>query len=240
MKNLLSHRENEPNAEVMLSSSVILEGFREEFSVKALKARQRKKGSAYSMVSHFTGGMLGVMASLRVGFKVMSSCEIIKMYKRAIYDLTGIKCSGDTFNQDPVGLHQPAYMQVTPECPDYSRGSTAFREKLNHGVDGETGWQLVMALKPISILMPLIVEIEMVANVLTVHGGKEVVFVLKALNNLYYNVHAAIVKMQSYGDMIGKERLVVVGCHESLGEHGKQHRIPLGHYSDTCGVILRS
>ena len=93
MKNLLSHRENEPNAEVMLSSFVILEGFREEFSVKALKARQMRKDPAYSMVSHFTGGMLGVIASLRVGFKAMSSCEIIKMYKRAMYEVFQSKVS---------------------------------------------------------------------------------------------------------------------------------------------------
>ena len=239
MKDILEHRAAPSAEEAFVTSNVILEGFREGGSMEVLKARQRRNGPAYSYISLFTGGMLGMMSALRVGFKNVMSTEIIKPFKRAIKDLTGIGCHGDTFAVDYSSIHSPCYMQVTTECPDYARGSTVVREGMLHGVDGESGWQLILVMEPISQLMPLIVEIEMVANALAIHDGKEVAFVMEKLHGLKYHVHAAIVKMQSYGDIIGKERLVVVGCHECLGEHGRNHRIPIGDYSDVVSFCAR-
>ena len=205
MNDLLEHRATPSNEEAFVTSNVILEGFRGGGSIEVLKARQRRNGPAYSYISLFTGGMLGMMSALRVGFKNVMSTEIVKPYKRAIKDLTGIGCHGDTFAVDYSSIHSPCYMQVTTECPDYARGSTVVREGMLHGVDGESGWQLVLVMEPISQLMPLIVEIEMVANALVVHEGKEVTFVMEKLHELKYHVHAAIVKMQSYGDIICRQ-----------------------------------
>ena len=41
-----------------------------------------------------------------------------------------------------------------------------------------------IGVEPMSQLMPLIVEIEMVANTLVVHDGKEVSFVMEKLKDL--------------------------------------------------------
>ena len=108
---LLEKKNETPSEkEAFITSNVILEGFREGGSMEVLKARQRRKCPAYSYISLFTGGMLGMMSAIRVGFKNVMSTEIVKPYKRAIKDLTGLGCRGDTFEVDYSSIHSPCYI----------------------------------------------------------------------------------------------------------------------------------
>ena len=52
------------------------------------------------MASFNAGGMLQLMGGIRALFKCLYSTEIDKDFKSALWDMTGIKCLGDTFRQD--------------------------------------------------------------------------------------------------------------------------------------------
>ena len=114
------------------------------------------------------------------------------------------------------------------------------RLNLKHGCDGDKGgWQFVLSVQPVLLLQPLIVEYEMVANALEVHDAAEVVFVAGAYKKAEYRVLAFKVTMQQYGDIVNKNRLMLVATHPCLKEHGEQYRLPIGDFSDAVGYCAR-
>ena len=223
-----------------LASSDILESFRVGGSVQKLKQLQRRRGPAYSMASFNAGGMLQLMGGIRALFKCLYSTEIDKDFKGALWDLTGIKCLGDTFRQDYPQMHSVALASITTECPDYASGASNVRRNLKHGCDGDKGgWQFVLSVQPVLLLQPLIVEYEMVANALEVHDAAEVMFVAGAYKKAEYRVLAVKVTMQQYGDIVNKNRLMMVATHPCLKEHGEQYRLPIGDFSDAVSYCAR-
>lgn len=227
------------SAEILMSSQKVLAEFREGGAVKLLKVKQRRKGPAYGMLSINTGGMLGLMGGIRAGFKNVGATEVDKVFNSMIADFTGMKSLGDTFKVDYEGMHSPAYATVTTECPNYSRGSADVLNEKRCGVDGNSGWQFILSLRPIMTLRPLIVEYEMVAHAVNVHNGREVWHVLKTLQTTGYIVRAALVEMKAYGDLVNKERLMIVGCSTDLGVHALEYKIPVGDFSDAVSYCAR-
>ena len=223
-----------------LAPREILAAFREAGSVATLKALQRRKGPAYSMVSFNTGGMLQLMGGVRALFKSLYTTEIDKQFKAAINDFTGVTCLGDTFKQDYSKLHSVVLASITTECPDYASGATNVRLNLKHGCDGDKGgWQFVLSVQPVLQLRPLIVEYEMVANALKVYDGAEVIFVASTYKKAAYLVLAAKVTMQQYGAIVNKHWFIMVAVHQCMGEHATKYRIPMGDFSDAVSYCAR-
>ena len=82
--------------------------------------------------------------------------------------------------------------------------------------------------KPIMTLQPNVAIIEMVANALKVHDGKEVREVTKALAKQYY-VHQKVIRVRDYGDESNRERLIMCCLHKRLGRSAKHYRFPPGY-----------
>lgn len=223
----------------MLATSEVLEAFREGGSIKKLKKLLRRHGPAYSYVALNAGGLLQLLGAIRAGFKSTCVTEIDKDFKAMIVDFTGQPAKGDTFKLKAKGMHSPAVVGVTTECPNYSHGSTDVRTGKPHGVDGETGWQFVLSVRVVLWMKPLIIEYEMVSNAVYVHEGAEFKFVVKVFCSNKYCMDVATVKMQQYGEILNKERLMMVGNHMCLGAAATEYEIPQGHYSDAVSFCAR-
>ena len=206
--------------EVSLSSKEVLQKFREEGCVHKMKEKQRRPGPAWSHVALNAGALGETNCAVRAGFKNIATTEIDKKLKEMAFDFTGSKSLGDTFAQDFSKHHAPAMVSATVQCIDYSSGSPKVGTEKLHGVDGDSGWQFVMVAQPVLQLRPLIIEMEMVGNAVQVHGSKEFLFICTAITRKPYELVAALVRMQSYGDIINKERVILVANHkyeDSLG-----------------------
>ena len=81
----------------------------------------------------------------------------------------------------------------------------------------------------------------MVVNALEVHDAAEVVFVAGAYKKAEYRVLAVKVTMQQYiyGDIVNKNRLMLVATHPCLKEHGGKYRLPIGDFSDAVSYCAR-
>ena len=225
--------------EVSLSSKEVLKKFREEGCVHKMKEKQRRPGPAWSHVALNAGALGETNCAVRAGFKNIATTEIDKKLKEMAFDFTGSKSLGDTFAQDFSKHHAPAMVSATVQCIDYSSGSPKVGTEKQHGVDGDSGWQFVMVAEPVLQLRPLIIEMEMVGNAVKVHESREFLFICTAITRQPYELVAALVRMQSYGDIINKERVILVANHKAMGKVAAEYRIPTGNFSDAVSFCAK-
>ena len=186
---------------------------------KQLSREHKERKRTFAAFS--SGGCLDSIAAIATGFAPIWGTEVCERKRTMWANLTGTPDLGDTFHIDYANVESPNMLIAGQTCVDYSSSGP------KTGADGDTGWMFVKQADPILSLQPESFCLEMVANAIRIHGGKEVRQLVDKLRSKYV-VKYKVIRTIDHGDATNRTRLFIVGFHRKLGAAAHAFNWPKG------------
>ena len=196
--------------------------WRQQLPMEAARTFCRSTNNRNPTVGVFSsGGCLDTLAAIRSGFRPIWGTEVNERMRTLWGHLTGTPDLGDTFSVNWANQPCPDLLIAGQPCTNFSSSGN------QKGDEGDTGWMFVEQAKPILALEPKFFVLEMVANAVNVHNGREIKTLLKSLRNLYV-VKQQVIRTIEHGDGTNRTRIFFVGSHRRLGAGAFMFRFPKG------------
>ena len=185
--------------------------WREQLPIETARSFCRSPISTGPTVGVFSsGGCLDTLAAIRSGFKPIWGTEVDKRMRTLWGHLTGTPDLGDTFSVDWESQPTPDLLISGSPCTNFSSSGNQL------GDEGDTGWMFVEQARPILQLEPKSFVLEMVANAVHVHHGREIKELSRRLRGMYV-VKQKVIKTIEHGDGTNRTRIFFVGLHRRFG-----------------------
>ena len=220
--------------------SVILRAWRDKFTFKMAQNQCLAQSTKFTMVSLHSGGLVDTLSAIRAGWtpiwgaeicpthtQLPIQCDKIKRHSKCEDNLqqrlwnilTGTTSYGNAYSflHKYTNLQRPMYLTVGPECIDFCIGGS------KDGPAGATGWMTIEAIRIILMIKPLALRIEQSGNI---SKFPEVLEFIRNNLSTIYAIHELEAQVWRYGDVINRERWVLVGFLKTMGVHAQGFEFP--------------